>query len=121
MFNNQKGWTLVELICVMVMMANLFAIVWKKSNEIHIHATYVVASDTLAKVNTNELVGWTVAKFSDCQPNNIDACARKDINYFLGDKQMIVDDKVLIIRDLEVPVIRIPATTSAPARWELRL
>jgi prepilin-type N-terminal cleavage/methylation domain-containing protein len=65
LWKSQNGFTLIEIIAVLVILSCLAAITFTKVEAISVTASQSVIEDAISKLNTREILIWTNMKLSD--------------------------------------------------------
>ena len=119
---NPKGFTLIELMAIMVIIGVLGAVGFSKADAISGVAIQRVFEDTLSELNSRERVTWTNAKLSDSgwvDDRNI--FSQIDFNLGSGYQWSPMPDPTggrLHFRSQAISLQRTPSTPTSWARWE---
>lgn len=118
MLRNQRGFTLVELIAVLIVVGIIFTIVLLKFNSFGDSATQQMIDQAIIELNNREKLVWTNLKLSFYE-GDID----EEIQVIMNEKYLDLGNGVEVsldsisIRGLNVPVKRTTATNKMPAVW----
>jgi prepilin-type N-terminal cleavage/methylation domain-containing protein len=119
---NPNGFTLIELMAIMVIIGVLGAVGFSKADAISGTAIQRVFEDTLSELNSRERVTWTNAKLSDSgwvDDRNI--FSQIDFNLGSGYQWSPMPDPTggrLHFRSQAISLQRTPSTPTSWARWE---
>ena len=119
---NPNGFTLIELMAIMVIIGVLGAVGFSKADAISGTAIQRVFEDTLSELNSRERVTWTNAKLSDSgwvDDRNI--FSQIDFNLGSGYQWSPMPDLTggrLHFRSQAISLQRTPSTQTSWARWE---
>jgi len=115
--NNQKGFTMVELIAVLLLTGILFTIAFTKYDMLGKNATDVVGEQVVQQMTSEALDGWTKAKFSNEGWVDDATCFALE-NYSSFKFQGGISGGVLTVGGGgEVKIKRSPSTIETPAKW----
>jgi prepilin-type N-terminal cleavage/methylation domain-containing protein len=119
---NQKGFTLIELISVMIIMGVMSSVAVKKVDFITDTASTRALATTVRELNIRESLVWSNMKISnDGFTTDEDVFAALDKN--LGAKLKwnpgpAIDGGTLHLESQSIILNRIPSTTSAAGKWQ---
>jgi prepilin-type N-terminal cleavage/methylation domain-containing protein len=120
--SNQKGFTLIELISVMIIMGVMSSVAVKKVDFITDTASTRALATTVRELNIRESLVWSNMKISnDGFTTDEDVFAALDKN--LGAKLKwnpgpAIDGGTLHLESQSIILNRIPSTTSAAGKWQ---
>ena len=118
---NQKGFTLIELISVIIIMGVMGSVSIKKFDLLSDTAAARVLTDSIKELNIRESMTWIDLKFSaDSTITDEEVFAAMDPN--LGSGYVWVEGPnasggKLSFRNLSVTLVRMPSTNKSPAAW----
>ena len=118
---NQKGFTLIELISVIIIMGVMGSVSIKKYDLLSDTAAARVLTDSIKELNIRESMTWIDLKFSaDSTITDEEVFAAMDPN--LGSGYVWVEGPnasggKLSFRNLSVTLVRMPSTNKSPATW----
>ena len=119
---NQKGFTVIELISVMIIMGVLGSVAIKKVDLITDTASKRALATTIMELNVRESLVWSYMKISnDGYTTDEDVFAALDKN--LGAKIKwnpgpTIDGGTLHCESQTIVLNRIPSTTSSAGKWQ---
>lgn len=114
---NQKGFTIIELIAVLLLTAILFSIAISKFDLLGKTATDIVGEQIVQQMTTEALDGWTKAKFSNEGWIDDIQCFKLE-NYSRFKFQGTVNGGVVTVESGgTVNIKRSPSTNESPAKW----
>lgn len=113
---NQDGFTLVELIAVVIILGVIVSTVAWKFGMFEGAATQSVITSAIKELNTREKLTWSNVKLSDDRSKPIDELVRDLIDWDIGNGTH-VDESRITVRGHSAAVVRTPATSSTPAIW----
>jgi prepilin-type N-terminal cleavage/methylation domain-containing protein len=119
---NQKGFTLIELISVMIIMGVMSSVAVKKVDLITDTASTRSLATTVKELNVRESLVWSNMKISnDGYTTDEDVFTALDKN--LGAKLKwnpgpTIDGGTLHCESQSIVLNRIPSTTTAAGKWE---
>ena len=119
---NPNGFTLIELMAIMVIIGVLGAVGFSKADAISGTAIQRVFEDTLSELNSRERVTWTHAKLSDSGwMDDMAVFSKIDFNIGSGYHWSPIPDPAggrLHYRSQSISLQRTPSTSTSWARWE---
>ena len=119
---NQDGFTLIELISIMIILGVLGSVSVKKYDNLTVTASERALTTALIELNVRESLIWANMKISsDGYTNDADAYAA--LNTDLGAKLKwnpgpAIDGGTLHLESQSILLHRTPSTNSAPGRWK---
>ena len=113
---NQRGFTLIELVCVLVILGVLATVAVKKYVDLSSNAEQIALVNAIAELNAREKLAWLDFKLSGDYDKNIDKEIRKVVDTDLGGYFEWNGD-TLVFRDTNVALRRIKATESEAGMW----
>ncbi len=121
MMRCEKGFTLIEIMAVLVIISVLTGVGFKKFDEISSTASAKVLGHALSELNSRELLVWAMVKMSD------QGWATDDSLFVQLDKDLGTDydwtsgpaatGGILQLRSTTVTLSRAPSTGSSPGKW----
>ena len=115
---NNKGFTLIEILAVIIIIGILTAFVVPKIVTFDKTADKIAAKAALKELNTLELQIWTRQKFdADVQDDLIVAEAVSSISPACSFKHYSLTGGALVCRDIEIKLNRKVSTTHGPGGW----
>ena len=119
--SNKKGFTLVELVAVMVIMSVMASLGIKKLDLLSHTAADRVLAQGLRELNTRETLTWTKIKLSDSGWEN-DAKVFADLDTKLGHEflwavEPNITGGTLRFRSKSIPLSRMPSTSLSVGKW----
>ena len=122
MLRNERGFTLVELIAVLIVVGVIFTVVAYKLNLFTGTATQQMVDHAIIELNNREKLVWTNLKLSFFEGNFDEEIQRlmREKHFDLGNgttTSLTEDSGSIRIRDVVVGVVRKPATNKHPAVW----
>lgn len=118
MINNQKGFTLVEIICVLVIAAVVFSFAAVKLIDLGSSADQQVIETTVSGFNSTEKLTWTNLKLSGNYVDDVDLFSK--LNFAMGNCSWVSFDASggrLKCGKAESDLLRIPSGPTKPALW----
>jgi len=118
---NQKGFTLIELISVIIIMGVMGSVSIKKFDLLSDTAAARVLTDSIKELNIRESMTWIDLKFSaDSTITDEEVFAAMDPN--LGSDYVWIEGPnasggKLSFRYLSATLVRTPSTNKSPATW----
>lgn len=121
---NIKGFTLIEVMSVMVILGIMASVGIKKLDLLSSTATDSVLQDGLRELNTRETLVWTKIKLSDGGWTN-DALVFAELDTNLGEEfQWVPEPKItggtLRFKTKSVALIRSASSSLSVGRWDKR-
>ena len=120
--SNKKGFTLVEVVAVMVIMSVMASLGIKKLDLLSHTATDRVLEQGLRELNTRETLEWTKIKLSDSGwINDTEVFAELDTNLgheFKWTAEPNIYSGTLRFRSKSIPLTRMASSSLSVARWE---
>jgi prepilin-type N-terminal cleavage/methylation domain-containing protein len=123
--SNKKGFTLIEVTAVMVIMSVMASLGIKKLDLLSHTATYRVLEQGLRELNTRETLEWTRIKLSDSGQIN-DTEVFEEVDTYLGPefKWPVGPDitgGTLSFRSKSIALTRIESSNSSVGKWTLNI
>ncbi len=119
---NQQGFTLIELIAVMVIMGILVAVVVKKFDRLSDMADYRVLEAGILEINMRETMIWSNTKLSSGGwTNDGDVFSQLDTNlgaHYSWNPGPTIAGGTLNYKSQSIALDRIPSTSTSAGRWE---
>ena len=119
---NQKGFTLIEMISIMIILGVLGSVGMKKYDNFTHTASETVLTTAIHELNTREKLIWVDMKISiDGYTNDADVYAALDTN--VGSRLKwnpgpTIDGGTLHIESRSIVLNRTHSTNSAPGKWQ---
>ena len=119
MLKREDGFTLIELIAVMIILGIIASVVAYKFMDLTNNASDQVITTCIAELNTREKHTWMNAKLEGVEGvENIETYVLARVDRQIGEGAMVSEDSTQItIRGSTAKVVRIPATRTEPAIW----
>lgn len=118
---NNKGFTLIELMAVMVIMGVMFGVFSKKYSQTIVLATTAAAVDSVVKLNTMETVSWLVTLLNHEYKEDSNVLANEVYDPALGSRYIWQNRSstggTLLFDGSPINLKRTPSTLSAAGRW----
>ena len=118
---NQKGFTLIELMAVMVIMGVMFGVGAKKYSQTIELATSAAAQDSVVKLNTMENVSWLITLLNHAYKEDENVLESEIYDPSLGSRYIWqsrnANGGTLLFDGGPIQLIRTPSTLSAAGRW----
>ncbi len=117
----QKGFTLIEIISVLVIISVIVAIGFKRLEAVSYTASAKVLEHAVSELNSRELISWAIIKCSDQGWITDDALfAQLDKN--IGDgyqwaSAATATGGTLQMQSATISLSRTPSTTSSAGKW----
>ncbi len=118
--NDQKGFTLVELMAVIIILGIMFAVATPKIISLSENAEVTAVNMAIVDLNGRELDSWTKAKFTNSYS---DQKMFDQTDYTLRDHEWISIDRSggsLRFKETTVRIDRRQSATHEPAKWSLQ-
>ena len=119
--NNQKGYTLIELISILVIMGVLASVVMKKYDLLSDSASTTAIETGLRELRTRESITWFKIKLSDTgYTNDIDVFNAIDKNLgqgYIWDPGPDISGGGLHFKSQSVNLSRTQSTRTSPGFW----
>ena len=120
--NNQEGFTLIEIISVIIIMGVMVSVAIKKYDFLSDNAAMTVLKSGLRELNTRETVTWSKIKLSDDGYEN-DAEVYNAIDKNIGpgyswNPVPNISGGTLHFKSQSIDLTRIPSTTASPGAWK---
>ena len=112
---SEDGFTLVELIAVIIILGIITTVVVVKFADFTDNASEQVINSTIAELNTREKHTWMNAKLEG-EYENIDKYILERVDRQIGEGAMVSDTEISV-RGTTIGVIRKPADKTTPAIW----
>jgi prepilin-type N-terminal cleavage/methylation domain-containing protein len=120
--SDQKGFTLIELISVMIILGVMASVSVKKLDLLSGSATDRVLHEGVKELNVRESLIWTDIKLSSANWANdaevfsrMDTDLGPDFNWAVGPNAA---GGILSFRNQSIALTRMPSTTSSAAEWK---
>jgi len=120
--SDQKGFTLIEFISILVIMGVLASVAVKRFDQLSGGATDRVLRDGVKELNTRESLIWTDIKLSSANWANdaevfsrMDTGLGPDFNWAAGPNAA---GGILSFRDQSIALNRIASTNSSAGKWQ---
>lgn len=122
MTKNNKGFTLIELMAVMVIMAVMFSVFSKKYSQTILIATDAARIDSVVKLNTMENISWLVTLLNrEYKEGDSSVIASEIYDTSLGShytwQNQTPTGGTLLFDGSPINLTRKPSTRSAAGRW----
>lgn len=117
MIKNEKGFTLIEIICVMILIGVISGLAVVKFNLLGETASEKVAGQVITQMNTEAMDGWTKCKFT-LWVDDEQCWALENYSGFTFNGNRSGGE--LVFNGYKVGVKRNPSTSISPATWERR-
>jgi len=119
---DQEGFTLIELISVIVIMGVMVSVAIKKFDLLSDKAGIVALRSGIRELNTRETVAWSKIKLSDVDyANDTEVYNAVDKNigpgYSWNDAVNIGGGRLHFKSQL-IDLIRVPSTSTSPGSWK---
>jgi prepilin-type N-terminal cleavage/methylation domain-containing protein len=118
---NEKGFTLIEIIAVLVIISVIAAIGFRRLEDVSRTASAKVLEHAVSELNSRELISWAIIKCSDQGWITDDALfAQLDKN--IGDgyrwaSAPAATGGTLQMQSAAISLSRTPSTTSSAGKW----
>jgi prepilin-type N-terminal cleavage/methylation domain-containing protein len=121
---NQRGFTLIEIVVVMVIMSILAGAGMRKMESLSDSASKQTLNHAVRELNSKEALTWALVKVSDESWVSDEALFAK-INTNLGagyswSSGPVLTGGALRIRSSAITMTRTPSTISAAGNWEIK-
>jgi len=110
---NNRGFTLIEIIAVLVLLSILGSVAYFKFDVLEPKAAEIMAVQMISNMNVETLSAWTKAKFST-EGWVDDENVKKYENY----NGFPLVNGSLEVKTYKIKIKRIPSLTNNPAKWE---
>lgn len=120
MKNNQRGFTLVELLCVIIVLGIIFTITLHKFGIFEDNAAQSVIDLSIEELNTREKLVWSNIRLNQDYSKPINDQTMEEVDRNLGSGTDIKCENtscIINIRGQTAAVVRKPATNVEPAIW----
>lgn len=118
---NNKGFTLIELMAVMVIMGVMFSVGLKKYNETIALATTAAQTDSIVKLNTMENLSWLITLMNHEYKEDDSVLESEIYDPELGPryiwKSRDAHGGILLFDGSPMYLTRTPSTLSSAGRW----
>ena len=114
---NQRGFTLIELIAVMLILGVIVTIAATKFINLDRSAADRVVDLAIEELNVREKLTWSNCRLED-RWADIAVCTSDNMIYDLGKGHVSADRTSITVNGVSVPVSRADATPETPAIWE---
>ena len=119
--NNQNGFSLVEIIAVLIILSVISALVIPRLIRTDENASYRMVENAVVNLNSHEKTFWLNQKMMDEYKNDSDMFS--SIDYEIGSEYIWVDREetggVIRFKDNEYTLVRTPSTKESFAVWEI--
>ena len=119
---NQQGYTLIEVISVMVIMSVVVSVVIKKMDVISDNSALTALSYGIRELNTRECVVWSKIKISDSEySNDTDVYNAIDKNLgpeYIWNPSPYISGGRLYFKSKYIDLIRVASTPTSPGSWK---
>jgi len=118
---NQRGFTLIELISVLIIMGVMVSVAIKKFDLLSDNASITVLQDGVGELKSRETVTWFKIKLSDTGYTNdgdVYNAVDKDIGQeFSWNPGPLISGGTLHFRSQSITLSRVPSTPNSPGYW----
>ncbi len=117
---NQKGFTLIEVISVLIIMGVMASVAVKKFDLLSDNASLAIINSALRELKARESVTWFDIKVSG-YTNDLDVYNAVDKTMGLGikwDPGPNISGGTLNLKSVSVNLTRIPSTVNSPGTWK---
>ncbi len=118
--NNENGFSLIEILCVLVLMSIICSILVFKIVDLGDSADIRVIETTVSGFNSAEKLTWTNLKLRGEYVDDPDLFTKVKVNFELGDCSWLSFDASggrLKCGKAESDLLRIPSGPTKPALW----
>jgi prepilin-type N-terminal cleavage/methylation domain-containing protein len=122
LLQNNTGFTLIEILSVMVIMGVIASVGVKKFDILSETATINALQSGIRELRTRETVAWTKIKLSITGYTN-DAEVNAKVDKYIGkgyswDPGLDISGGRLHFKSLSINLVRVPSTLNSPGSWE---
>jgi prepilin-type N-terminal cleavage/methylation domain-containing protein len=119
--DNQKGFTLIELISVMVIMGVMLSVAIKKFDLLSDNASITALRSGIRELDTREIVSWSKSKLSDTGYSNdtdvYNAVDKKIGPEYIWNPAPNTSGGRLHFKSQAIDLTRVPSTPTSPGSW----
>lgn len=117
---NQSGFTLIELMAVMVIAAVVLSVAFKKVNYVYAEAEKIALDSGITEINSREALTWVQLKFSSdgwIDDNTVYSAIDKNLGVKYSWDSVSNAGGKLLFNNSSVSLTRIKSTATSAARW----